>query len=56
MGALKGPLEAITRLLAEELRQVIIALPANLQASLPEQLKLDSGLTGEEVDTPHGDG
>jgi len=52
----KGPIEAIARLLAEELQNVISALPTDLQESVPEQLKLDTRLTGEEADTPDGDG
>jgi len=35
----KGPTEAIARLLAEELRSVLGALPENLQESVPDQLK-----------------
>jgi hypothetical protein len=53
MSSAKGPTEAIVKLLAEELRQVICALPAQIQESVPEQLKLDTRL-GDENDTPKG--
>jgi hypothetical protein len=49
-----GPTEAIVELVAEELRRLICALPAPLKDSVPEQLMLDTGLGGEEDDTPPG--
>jgi hypothetical protein len=35
----KGPIEAIIKLLSEELREIISALPKKLQESVPKQLK-----------------
>jgi hypothetical protein len=39
-------------LLSEELRALIRALPPPLQESVPEQIKLDTGIAGNENETP----
>jgi hypothetical protein len=52
MASPDGPKEAIAKLLSEELRGIIRALPEALQESVPEQLKLDTGIAGEEDETP----
>jgi hypothetical protein len=39
MDSAKGPTEAVARLLAEDLRRLITALPEDLQESAPEHLK-----------------
>jgi hypothetical protein len=50
MASPEGPTEAIIKLLSEELRAVILALPKNLQDSLPEQLRFEVGiLAGAET-------
>jgi len=51
----EGPSEAIAKLLSEELKAIIRALPEDLQKSVPEQLKLDTGIACEEDDTPNGE-
>jgi hypothetical protein len=51
-----GPKEAILKLLSEELRQLICALPKDLQESVPEQLLEETGLAREEDETPKGNG
>jgi hypothetical protein len=40
----EAPIEAIVKLLSDELRAVIRALPEHLKDTVPEQLKLDTGL------------
>jgi hypothetical protein len=52
MASPEGPTEAIAKLLFDELKDIIRALPEDLQKSMPEQLKLDTGIAGEEDDTP----
>jgi hypothetical protein len=47
-----GPTDAIAKLLCDELKEILRALPEDLQESMPEQLKLDTGIAGEEDDTP----
>jgi hypothetical protein len=51
MHSAKRPTEAIARLLAEELREVIRALPKHLQRSVPEELQGELGTLGEEDST-----
>ena len=45
-------MEAIAKLLSDELRAVILALPEHLQSAVPEQLKHDTSLAGDEMNTP----
>jgi hypothetical protein len=52
MASPDGPEQAIANLLSEELKALICALPEDLQKSVPEQLKLDTGIAREEDDTP----
>jgi hypothetical protein len=52
MASPQGPTKAIAKLLFDELRELIRALPDDLQKSVPEQLKLDTGIASEEDDTP----
>jgi hypothetical protein len=47
-----GPMEAILKLLAEELKDVIRALPRDLQDSVPERLRIDRWIATEEGETP----
>jgi hypothetical protein len=46
-----GPKEAILKLLAEELRRLICALPRDLQESVPEALQDEMRTLGEEDST-----
>jgi hypothetical protein len=52
MASPEGPTEAIAKLLLDELKEIICALPEDLQKSVPEQLKLDTGISREDDDTP----
>jgi hypothetical protein len=52
MASPEGPAEAIAKLLSEELKAIICALPEDLQKSVPEQLKLDTGIATRDDDTP----
>jgi hypothetical protein len=45
----EGPTEAIIELLSQELRAVILGLPRDLQDSVPEQLKFDTGILAGET-------
>jgi hypothetical protein len=57
MNSPNGPMDAVLELLEADLRRLIYGLPAKLQESLPEQLKLDPDTApGEEHkrDTPNG--
>jgi hypothetical protein len=51
----KRPTEAIAELLTEELRRLILGLPQDLQESVPEQLKEDTGLARGEASTRKSD-
>jgi hypothetical protein len=44
MASHEGPTEAILKLLSEELRAVIVGLPTYLQDSVPERVKVETGI------------
>ena len=46
----KGPIEAIIKLLSEELRDLINGLPEHLQNSVPKQLKGDPPASERSTD------
>ena len=50
MASPEGPTEAVLKLLSEELRTIIRALPEDLQESVPERLRFEAGvLAGAET-------
>ena len=50
MASPKGPAEAVIKLLSEELKTIIRALPEDLQESVPERLRYEAGiLAGAET-------
>jgi hypothetical protein len=55
-GTVNGPIEAVFKLLSEELRDVINGLPEHLQKSVPEQLRgnqqASEGSTDPKGSTP----
>jgi hypothetical protein len=48
----RPPTEAIAELLSEELRAVIRGLPTSLKDSVPEQLKLETGIIAKDETPP----
>jgi hypothetical protein len=44
----KSPTDAIVDMLSEELRKLILGLPEDIQESVPEKLKEETGLARDE--------
>jgi hypothetical protein len=51
----KSPTDAIVDMLSQELRKLILGLPQDVQESVPEKLKEETGLAWDEDSTKKAD-